>query len=183
MTTMCYTPAGMKPNLDHLSAALVFILLAVSLPAHSDSETGFEDFLMEKLVIFSLYNACKPMNIAVTGLDSDAEEISLRKEDIENIVESRLRSAGLFLDQDEGEIFETALLFIRVSVAGAAFVVSLDFAKPLWDETLEMRSRAGSWDSTNVGTHGRDADYILSAVRIQMERFIVEYLRVNDEAC
>ncbi len=22
MTTMCYTPAGMKPNLDHLSAAL-----------------------------------------------------------------------------------------------------------------------------------------------------------------
>ena len=30
MTTMCYTPAGMKPNLDHLSAALRQVCVVVT---------------------------------------------------------------------------------------------------------------------------------------------------------
>ena len=30
MTTMCYTPAGMKPNLDHLSAVLCQVCVVVT---------------------------------------------------------------------------------------------------------------------------------------------------------
>ena len=42
---------------------------------------------------------------------------------------------------------------------------------------------ASTWHSGAVGTHGDDASYILSAVSRYMDRFLVEYLRVNEEAC
>ena len=182
MTTMCYTPAGMKPNLDHLSAALVFILLAVSLPAQSEPMSPFRKTIEEGLEIFGLFNTCKPMSIWVSELSSDAKEISLRKADIENIVESRLRSARIFLEIHESG-FLSPNLFVHVAVVGAAFMVDIDFSKPMRDETLEHTERVRTWNTNILGTHGRDADYILSAVRSQTEKFVAAFLRVNDEAC
>ena len=182
MTTMCYTPAGMKPNLDHLSAALVFILLAVSMPAQSEAESPFRQTIEENLEYFGLFNTCKPVSIWVSELSSDAKEISLRKADIENIVESRLRSARIFLELDKSW-FLSSTLFINVAVVGAAFMVDIDFSKPMRDETLEHTQRVRTWGTNILGTHGRNADYILSAVRSQTEEFVADYLRVNDEAC
>ena len=163
-------------------AALVFILLAVSMPAQSESMSPLEKTIMEDLEIFGLFNACKPIIIWVAELSSDAKEISLRKADIENIVESRLRSARMFLEIDEGG-FVSPALYVHVNVVGAAFSVDIDFSKPLWDETLERRERVRTWQTGILGTHGKNADYILSHVRKQMEKFIADYLRVNDEAC
>ena len=183
MTTMCYTPAGMKPNLDHLSAALAFILLAVSMPAQSDSSSPLMKLIEENRRTFALFNACKPMNIWVTELSSDAEKISLQKEDIINIVESRLRSAKLFFDIGEGEPFLNATLFVDVFVVGPSFNVEVEFSKILWDEVLEVRDGARTWQRNILGTHGTNTDFILPHVKKLTEEFITEYLRENDEAC
>ena len=183
MTTMCYTPAGMKLNLDHLSAALVFILLVVSLPAQSDSSSPLRKLIEENRRTFALFNACKPMNIWVTELSSDAEKISLQKEDIINIVESRLRSAKLFFDIGEGEPFLNATLFVSVAVVGSAFSVDVQFSKKLWDEVSEIRDGATTWQRNILGTHGTNTDFILPHVKKLTEEFITEYLRENDEAC
>ena len=39
------------------------------------------------------------------------------------------------------------------------------------------------WETGSYGTHGGDADYILQAVSERLDRFILEYLRVNETAC
>ena len=35
----------------------------------------------------------------------------------------------------------------------------------------------------STGTHGGDAGFILSAVSQHLDKFLVEYLRVNEENC
>ena len=40
-----------------------------------------------------------------------------------------------------------------------------------------------TWESKSSGEHGRDGGLILSQVMKEVDRFIVEYLRVNAGAC
>ena len=40
-----------------------------------------------------------------------------------------------------------------------------------------------TWDTGATGTHGGDAAYIVSAVSEYLDRFLTQYLRVNEAAC
>ena len=42
---------------------------------------------------------------------------------------------------------------------------------------------ATTWVRGSAGTHGGDAGYIRSGVSEYMDTFLLEYLRVNEEAC
>ena len=46
-----------------------------------------------------------------------------------------------------------------------------------------MSSFAQTWRTGEIGTHGRDAGYILQGISEHLDKFIVEYLRVNEGAC
>ena len=42
---------------------------------------------------------------------------------------------------------------------------------------------ATTWKHGRIGTHAGDGDYILQSVGIAVDNFVLEYLRVNEEAC
>ncbi len=126
---------------------------------------------------FKLWNDCAPMNLIVESLPDDATEIGLSKGAVETTVRSRLRAARLF-DADEYQY-----LYVNVNVVGAAFSIRFKYYKRLFDPALELFGFAGRWNIGVTGTHGRDPGYILSSVSQDTDKFIDEYLRVNEDAC
>ena len=126
---------------------------------------------------FELFNYCYPMSLVVEGLPSGAAEINLTDESIQAALESRLRSARLY--DSEGIDW----LYIGVNVVGAAFSIELKFFKRVHDVDSDETGSAATWDIASTGTHGGDAGYILSSISMYMDRFLVEFLRVNEEAC
>ena len=59
----------------------------------------------------------------------------------------------------------------------------LEFNKRVSDSLSGESFFTGTWNSGVTGTHGRDADYILQGLSELLDRFVLEYLRVNEAAC
>jgi len=126
---------------------------------------------------FRLWNNCAPMDLIVEHLPDAATEIGLKKEAIETTVRSRLRAARLF---DAGKL---QYLYVNVNVVGRAHGISFEYNKYFYDPASELHGFAITWDSSGTGTHGSDSRYILSHVAEYIDKFIDEYLRVNEDAC
>ena len=134
---------------------------------------------------FKLFNRCKPMGLTVEltveDLSPDATKIGLTKESIQAAVESRLRSARLY-DSEAAGTADTDL-YVNVMVLSSAFFVELKYRKPFHDLLSNQSGWATTWHDGALGTHGKNAGYILSAIAKYMDRFLVEFLRVNEKAC
>ena len=150
-------------------AALAFLFsLTVSLSAEE---------VERRMNRFQLFNDCRPIDLAVEGLSEDARKIGLTKESLITAAESRLRSARLYDAEASNHIY------INVNVVGMALNVLLEYNKELLDLSSGEFGTAMTWRTGSTGTHGRDASYIRSAVSEKIDKFLVEYLRVNEEAC
>lgn len=155
-------------------------LLLASVSASATEEPSDHDY-------FQLWGACARVSLEVGDLPKDATEIGLRKEDIETAVRSRLRAARLYLD-----INAAPTLAVFVHVHGSAYSVDVEFWKFVEDETTwskmpkglnRLHGFAPTWEKGALGTHGGDYSYVLSAVGRYADKFIDEYLRVNEDAC
>ena len=142
---------------------------------------------------FELFNECRPMDLTVLFLDLDGGT-GLTKDRIQTMAESRLRAARLY-DADA----ET-LLGVYVVLDGAgAFKWEVIYYKPLYDAVSGETLTRKTWISENnagVGiqfrsgifrlsydTHGGDADVIMQGLSERLDKFILEYLRVNEASC
>ena len=139
--------------------------------------------LEESLRVFGLFSNCQPMLISVRNLDDDALKIGLTKESINNILESRLRSAHLFRNKISKDQVSEPFLFVNVHVVARAFHISMEFRKWLNDPISRRRGIGTTWHDQVTGIHGKDYGYILSSISEMMDRFLVEFLRVNDGTC
>ena len=74
-------------------------------------------------------------------------------------------------------------LYVRVGVVGRAFSTEVSFKKSLYDAVSDRHGFAATWDTGSDGTHGGDAGYILQFVSEGLDRFVLEYLCVNEAAC
>ena len=126
---------------------------------------------------FQLFNDCRPMDLVVEGLHAVAAEIDLTEAAIQAVVESRIRSARLY-DADAG-----SYLYVHVYILGRSFTLNLAYRKVVYDQAAAVSGIATTWESGSYGAHRGGAAFILSAVARQMDRFLVEYLRVNESAC
>ena len=127
---------------------------------------------------FALWNECEPMNLVVEHLDEDAEEINLTIGAIETLVRSRLRAARIFEDG-----FMPQYLYVNVNVGDGFFGIEVNFKKTVLDLRSDVSSFATTWSTGGAGTHGRDANFILSFLSRFVDQFIDEFLRVNADAC
>ncbi|MCY4164836.1 MAG: hypothetical protein OXF03_01610 [Gammaproteobacteria bacterium] len=159
-----------------IGAAALFIAAA----AETDEVTGVDRF--------KLWNDCMPMKLGVENLDDAATEIGLKKEAVETTVRSRLRAARLF----DGDALDGAsvaaassILLVRVTVVGVghAFSISVEYMKRVIDIASEGKTFATTWKRDSTGTHGLNSGYILSVLSRHTDKFIDEYLRVNEDAC
>lgn len=126
---------------------------------------------------FQLWNECKPIDLLVGDLDSDAKDISLNQGKIETAVRSRLRSARIFDPE------ELKYLYVGVTVVDHAFNLRLDFRKPVLDIASDEIFLSATWKISFTGAHGKRSEYIMSAIYEAVDEFIDEYLRVNADAC
>ena len=74
-------------------------------------------------------------------------------------------------------------LSVSAEVVGSAFLVQVELGKTLSDPASGEEWSAGTWESGRFGTHGKDAGYIVQLVAEEMDKFLVEYLRVNEKDC
>lgn len=126
---------------------------------------------------FNLSNNCQPMDLVVEPLAPVAAEMGLTEESIQNLVESRLRSARLYNPDPDSTL---AHLYISVDIVGVTFNISLKYTKPIRVLGSDLKVTSGT---SITDTHGRDASYILSGVSELTDDFLLKYLRVNEEAC
>lgn len=155
----------MTGRIAPLAAAALFL----TAPASAEEMSGYDRF--------RLWNACKPMRLAVEPLRQDAADIGLAKDAIETTVRSRLRGARLY---DAGGL---EFLVANVTVVGRAFSVTIEYYKAVSDPASGQVYPTETWNTGSVGTHGGNAGYVLSFVSRGADKFIDEYLRVNAESC
>ncbi len=161
---------------------------------------------------FELFNACRPMRLVVKALASDAQEIGLTEEPIQLAAESRLRAARLFyteprlddlsnetllaeyerrqaLSAPERAMEETnrayyrAHLSINITIAGHAYIIHVLYWKWVTDLATNSNGPAIMWNTFDTGTHGRDAGFIIQRLSSLLDKFLAEYLRINESAC
>ena len=162
--------------------------LALTLPLLAPNSAGetFEEQIArlrlpveEKIARFKLFSNCAPILLLVERLGFDALSIDLTEGRLRTIVESRLRSARLY---DTNHLSDTNL-YLNVSVVGSSFSYSLDYRKTFLDPLTGISGHTTTWSTGGTGSHGGDVAYILSHISIAMDTFLVEFLRVNEEAC
>ena len=153
-------------------AAVVLGLVALTLSFPASGETS-----EERLNRFKLFAECRPMDLVVESLPSGAAEIGLTKESIRDAAESRLRTARLFNPESK------QYLYITINVVGHGFDISVRYNKVVDDPLSNLRVYAPTWQMNTTGMHGGNSGYILSQLPGLLDRFLVEFLRVNEEAC
>ena len=126
---------------------------------------------------FQLWNQCRPMDINIF-LNDGARKIGVKEERVLPAVRSRLRAARLF-----DKASDHSSLMIDIRVAGRAFAVSTEYQKPLFDNVSKTWFLETTWWYRYLGTHGDSPDYILTSIPSLMDKFLDEYLRVNELVC
>ena len=143
----------------------------------------FLDKFAEDQERLQLFNSCRPMFFLVEGLNDDTEGIGLTREALLAAAESRLRAARLYpnglVDMAEAV---TAQLVADIHVVGPAVHVSLAYRKKVTDE-FGTAAFADTWSLGVTGTHGRNAQSVVSGLSPLLDKFLAEYLRINAEAC
>ena len=128
---------------------------------------------------FQLFNECGPMDLVVEDYGDDAgwTDIGLTVDRIQTMAESRLRVARLY------DATALAYLHVNVIVFGLGLSLTVQYNKVVYDAVSGETNYATTWAISSAGTHGSDAGYILQGLSERLDRFILEYLRVNEDAC
>lgn len=129
----------------------------------------------EEVDRFQLFTNCAPLALAVE-LEGEALD-GLTQESTTRAVRSRMRSARLYDEE------AAPYLRVHIHVVGAAFSTSVQLGKMMFDPHSGVRYWATTWKTGSTGTHGRDGSFVLSWLSGNMDRFLDEYLRVNEAAC
>ena len=130
---------------------------------------------------FKLFNNCETMFLLVGVADDNehVKNVGLTKERVQFAVESRLRGARLFRSG-----FGSPVLEVNVDVVGSAFFIHIRYNKTLFDPVSDRTGFAPTWEISSFGTHGQTrAEFILSSLSGILDKFLTEYLRVNESAC
>ena len=124
---------------------------------------------------FALYTRCQPIAVVVvppTDLETFGE-IDLSWQEVTSTVNNRLKAARLHDDE------AAQVLLVYLKIFGAFFSLDVRFSKELHDPITDLLGSADIWDSSAIGTHDNDRDYVLLKIYRQVDHFIAEYLRVN----
>ena len=125
---------------------------------------------------FQLFSGCWPMNLRVV-LSSEAEEIGVTEASVQAAVESRLRAANLYAADT------LAYLDVFADVVGPAFSIRLEYKKAFEDIISQELGYATTWSIGGLGIHNRNPRFIRDNISEYTDIFLVQFLRVNEEAC
>ncbi len=150
-------------------AILLFALISAPAGAQTWSDNGLET---------ANY---KYVAVTVEDFTADAGEIGLARDRIQARVELRLRSVGLTPGKDSTK--NGTYLYVNVHVADNVFNILVKYNRLVGFITGNRRYRqlATTWESGTTGTHGRNTAFIMVALDRHLDRFLNEYLKVNQK--
>ena len=134
----------------------------------------------DRMERFQLFNACRPMELAIEDLPDDAAAIGLTKEALQTVAEKRLRAVRL--DTEDRVEAGFAHLYVNVNVTSRGYHLSVEYMKSLTD-TFGASGLAVTWESGSSGTQGGNAGFIVSRLSQHLDKFLAAYLGVNEPAC
>ena len=158
--------------------AVILVLVLALLSIESVFAQDKQMTNKEKLNRFQLLTNCKPIGLVVENLSQFATGIGLTKRDIIAEARSRMRFARIYTAE-----VKNSYLYVNVTVTKVAYSIKVELKKMVLDLFSGHNSFAGTWLTGFTGTHGGSSEYILSILTKQMNEFILELLRANDEAC
>ena len=132
---------------------------------------------------FDLWNKCEPIDLIVEELDDEAAAIDLTTERIQTLAESRLRAARLYDAEALPYLYVRVGVLVSENRRSGAYTVEVVFKKYLRDGVSEQNGFAATWNTGSYGTHSGNAGFILQSMSEHLDRFVLEYLRVNEVAC
>ena len=98
-------------------------------------------------------------------------------------MQRRAASGAARLYTDSWSAASGAFLYINVNVAQNSFNLLVEYHKRLIDPVSGETRAPGTWSSGTVGGHGGDPGYIGQSLSEKLDKFLVEYLRVNEKDC
>ncbi|MDE0405060.1 MAG: hypothetical protein OXI53_07080 [Nitrospira sp.] len=108
--------------------------------------------------------------------------LGLTKSDIKDAAESRLRGARLYTNK-----LAAPYLRITITILKSAYSVDLRLIKAVSEDRYsQVHGFAATWIDKHTGSHSggfAGGSFILSGLSRLLERFIADYLRVNESAC
>ena len=166
------------PSLRLVGGPIVALLvLTAATPVGAEEREDFRRSIQDGIDRFQLWNACEPIYLLVESPSDDDVKLGLTHEGITTTVRSRLRAARLYRGSRRDPH-----LYVNVNRVGVGFSVSLEFRKAFFDRISDRAGSATTWN-TSVTGQSRRTDYILSSISQLTDKFIDEYLRVNEPAC
>ena len=156
------------------------VFVVVALPCRT---SGQEVSAEESLARYRLLTKCEPVTLLVEEVSDAAKAISLTRQRIYSMAESRMRAARMYTDDVDQLIMHGYALHISIIVNQTAFSLDLQFLKWLTDPTSEQSHLAATWETGFLAMHGGNAAIIMQLLSERLDRFILEYLRVNEAFC
>ncbi len=168
-----------------LALCVLLVLISVSVSNGQDTNNPFRldnnPFLdaSEYTNYFKYYHECQPIHLMVAEPTPEAEasEIGLTYEALQDITELAFRRANLYTEEES-----TPGVLLHSQIVGGAYLLFISFHKPVTD-TFGYHSPTVTFYDYSLGTHDGDVAFILSQASELMDRFVSEYLRVNQDAC
>lgn len=132
----------------------------------------------QEAALFQLFTGCMPVypTVAVERTSPNIEDLS--DSQLEEVVLTGLRSAGL-LSEKEG----TPFLYVAVGIVHWAYVVRIELLKLVTDRETDIVGAAPTWRNYRYGIHSGDPEFVLSSLGTALQRFLDDYLLVNEGAC
>ena len=150
----------------------IFLLLAVFSVNGEEDTTGLDSF--------GLFNKCEPLSFTIQKSVSDADDLYLDDSAIQSAIESRLRSARIYSDENKG----FSSLRVTINVVNYAVSMNVIFNKIVHDPLFSDEvGNAITWMDGGTGLHGGREEFVMNNLSEFMDNFLVEYLRVNEQAC
>ena len=157
------------------------LLLVLTLPgwAQDAPRTG------EDLDRFYLFASCRPMSVIAYAGQSGPVGFKLSKDVIEVAAQLRLEAERLHpAPHPQGPVKAwPPALVIDLQVVGRSFHINLAYSKPVSDHLSGLDFMAATWLTGFIGQHAGSPDFVMRALDQMLDKFVAEYLRVNQAAC
>ena len=133
----------------------------------------------QEVALFQLFTRCEPVfpTVAVERSSEYLEE-ELTDSVLEEVVFTGLRSAGLL-----GETEKPPFLYVAVGVVHWAYVVRVELLKLVTDRETDIAGATPTWRTYRYGIHSGDPAHVVSSVGTALQRFLEDYLLVNESVC
>jgi len=132
-----------------MKQVIAILLLLASVPGQADEVSDGDRF--------ELWNDCLPVGLFIVPLNEETKAFGLTEDRIRTLVESRLRAARLYADNNLFFVYLSG----RVGIAGGAHSVDVWVIRSVKTFFKGMTGEAATWERGRLGAHGGNAGFIL----------------------